>query len=597
MHRTTSLFISAIALATSPAAAQETPYFQQDVAYRIEARLDDAAEVLSGRARMRYVNRSPATLDSLYFHLYLNAFRPNSAWARRELEFGNTRFQDLGPDEWGFQSIKAIAVDGRPVTPVYPGAPDSTVVAIPLPRPLAPGASVTVDIDWDARPSSLPRRQGRQGRHYDFAHWFPIVAVYDREGWAVRPLLPQGEFYGEFMDFDVTLDLAADQVVGATGVPVEGDPGWERAAAAGFADSIWYRRDYYGDVGPAEALGFLAGDAPAGRKRIRWIARDVHNFAWSTSPDYIYEGGRWEDIAIHVLYRPGDDDWANGQALEHTKTALAWMDTIFGDFVWPQLTNVHRIESGGTEFPMMIMDGSASLGLILHEVGHNYTMGILANNEWKEGFLDEGMATFTTNWYAQVHGQPNVWDRSFEAVAQWDRAGMSQPLVLHSADFRDFQTYNMMTYTKPAVVYRMLQAYLGDDRFRNGLRLYYERNKLRHVTLADFQAAMEEAAGEDLEWFFDQWFRTTATLDYIVRDASTERRTDGRWVTRVDVERVGDAWMPVVLQVGDERVRLDSRERRQRVEVVTAARPAEVVLDPDVVVLDVDRSNNRRALD
>src|SRR5690606_41721442 len=112
-----------------------------------------------------------------------------------------------------------------------------------------------------------------------------------------------------------------------------------------------------------------------------------------------------------------------------------------------------------------------------------------------------------------------------------------------------------------------------------------------------FQAAMQQAGVEDLEWFFDQWVPTTATLDYIARDASTERRTDGRWVTRVDVERVGDAWMPVVLQVGDERVRLDSRERRQRVEVVTAARPAEVVLDPDVVVLDVDRSNNRRALD
>src|SRR5690606_40618454 len=101
MHRATFLFITAVALAATPAAAQETPYVQQDVAYRIEARLDDAAEVLSGRARMRYVNRSPATLDSLYFHLYLNAFRPNSAWARRELEFGNTRFQALGPDARG----------------------------------------------------------------------------------------------------------------------------------------------------------------------------------------------------------------------------------------------------------------------------------------------------------------------------------------------------------------------------------------------------------------------------------------------------------------------------------------------------------------
>ena len=101
-------------------------------------------------------------------------------------------------------------------------------------------------------------------------------------------------------------------------------------------------------------------------------------------------------------------------------------------------------------------------------------------------------------------------------MAAWERAGRSQPLVTHSADFRDFQTYNQMTYTKPAVVYRMLQAYLGDERFGAGLRRYYEQNKLRHVTLADFQRAMEEAS-EDLDWFFDQWFRTTATLDYAVR--------------------------------------------------------------------------------
>lgn len=591
--------LTALALVQAPAepAAAQQPYFQQDVAYRIEARLDDEAEVLHGRARMRYTNRSPDTLDTLYFHLHLNAFRPNSAWARRELEFGERRFQDLGPDDHAFQRIRSVTVEGRPATPLYPGAPDSTVVAIPLAAPLAPGESVTVDFDWDARPSTLPRRQGRRGRHYDFAHWFPIVAVYDRSGWAVRPHLPQGEFYGEFMDFDVTLDVAADQVIGATGVPVEGDPGWAAAAAPGWADSIDYRRDVYGTPGAAERLGLLEATPGTGRKQVRWLARDVHNFAWSTSPDYIYEGGRWRDLAVHVLYKPGDDDWANGQALNRTRTALAWLDSIFGPFAWPQITNVHRIEGGGTEFPMLVMNGSASLGLILHEVGHNYVMGILANNEWKEGFLDEGLTTFQTNWYHQTHGQPDIWDRSFQAMAAWERAGRSQPLVTHSADFRDFQTYNQMTYTKPAVVYRMLQAYLGDERFGAGLRRYYEQNKLRHVTLADFQRAMEEASGEDLDWFFDQWFRTTATLDYAVRSATTERQDDGTWTTTVVVERTGEAWMPVTLEVDGVRQRLTSRDRVQTVEVVTPERPSEAVLDPETVVLDTDRENNRRPID
>ncbi|HVH11725.1 MAG TPA: hypothetical protein VM759_01665 [Longimicrobium sp.] len=205
-------------LGLAPAlAAQDAPYFQQGVDYRIEARLDEQTSVLHGRARMVYTNHSPNTLDTLFIHQHLNAFRPGSAWARRELEYGERRFTDLGPADYAYERFTAVTIDGATVRPVYPGAPDSTVAALSLPRPLAPGASVTVMMDWDARLSTLPRRQGRSGRHYDFAQWYPRIAVYDRTGWAYQPLLPQGEFYGEFGRYDVTLDLAADQVIGSTG--------------------------------------------------------------------------------------------------------------------------------------------------------------------------------------------------------------------------------------------------------------------------------------------------------------------------------------------------------------------------------------------
>src|SRR5690606_28835066 len=140
-----------------------------------------------------------------------------SAWAQRDLEFGERRFTDLGPDQHAFERVKRIEIGGRRITPVYPGAPDSTVMGVPLPEPIAPGATVTVEMDWDARPSTTPRRQGRRGRHFDFAQWYPRIAVFDRGGWQVQQLLPQGEFYGEFGTYDVTLDVAADQVIGATG--------------------------------------------------------------------------------------------------------------------------------------------------------------------------------------------------------------------------------------------------------------------------------------------------------------------------------------------------------------------------------------------
>ncbi|HSL70077.1 MAG TPA: hypothetical protein VK864_07520, partial [Longimicrobiales bacterium] len=308
-----------LALAVQAQPATDTSYFQQQVDYRIEATLDDATSVLHGRARLRYTNRSPQRLDTLYFHLHLNAFRPNSAWAKRDLQFNSRRFQDLGPNQHAFERLRKVLVGGRAVTPVYPGGDDSTVVALPLPTALAPGASTVVDLDWDARLSTTPRRQGRRGRHHDFAQWYPRIAVYDRGGWQVQPLLPQGEFYGEFATYDVTLDLAADQVVGATGVPLEGDPGWAKAAAAASTAPLLHR-DAYG-AGRAEPLGLLSGRAAAGRKQVRWRAERVIHFAWTTAPDYIYEGGRHGNTAIHVLYQPGDTAWDNGVAVQRTARA------------------------------------------------------------------------------------------------------------------------------------------------------------------------------------------------------------------------------------------------------------------------------------
>lgn len=575
----------------------DAPYFQQGVDYRIEATLDEGAQVLRGRARLRYTNRSSSTLDTLFLHQHLNAFRPNSAWARRELRFGERRFQDLGPDEHAFERFRSVTVDGTPVGPVYPGAPDSTVAALPLPSPIPPGGSVTVVMDWEARPSTLPRRQGRRGRHWDFAQWYPRIAVFDRGGWQEHPLMPQGEFYGEFARYDVTLDVDSEQVIGATGVPVGGDPGWEGAAAVAGTQPL-YRRDAYGPIPAAESLGLLSGPPAAGRKRVRFVAEDVHHFAWTTNPDYIYEGGRAGDVAIHVLYQPGDTAWDDGVVVQRTADAIAFFEEIYGDYPWPQITNVHRIESGGTEFPMLQMNGSASEGLIVHETGHMWNMGILAANEWREGWMDEGMQSFLDTWYVEEKtgvAPEQAWSRTIQGLGQYEARGLAEPLALESAEFRDFQTYAAMTYSKPSGILYMLREYVGEDVMRRALRDFYTRHKLQHVRGDDFFAAVERASGEDLDWFREQWFEGTNRLDYGIGDVNVQQ-DGGAWVTTVEVLRLGDAWMPVTLEVGDTTVELDSRERRQLVHVRTSARPEQAVLDPGLRLLDMDRSNNTKAL-
>ncbi len=575
------------------AAGQERVKTQQRVDYRIEARLDEDRATLVARARMDYTHNGYGAIDTLYLHQHLNAFRPNSAWARRELEYGNRRFTDLGPQEHAFERLLSVSVDGEAATPVYPGAPDSTVVAIPLSRPLNQGESLRVILDWEARPATLPRRQGRRGRHYDFAQWYPRIAVYDEQGWQVQPLMPQGEFYGEFATFDVTLDVASDQVLGATGVPVEGDPGWAGAAAPGARVSP-SRPGYY-EGAEAEALGFLTGGADANRKRVRWHAEDVHHFAWTTNPDYIYEGGSHGDVPIHVLYQPGDEEsWGGGVAVERTVRGLGWLETVFGPYPYPQVSNVHRIEGGGTEFPMMVMNGSASQGLITHEVGHIFAHGALANNEWRDAWLDEGLVSFVTSWFAEeMDGAEGIWPRALLRLAQFEDGVVAQAVATPSADFLTPRSYSTYSYSKGSVFFYMLREFMGWDDFRRGLRHYFRTNALEHVTEYDLRLAMETVYGSDLSWFFNQWLHTTHRLDYQLRAAVARQGEEGGWVTEVTVAREGEAWMPVVLQVGDVTLELASRARLQTVTIPTAERPSEAVLDPGWALLESDKDNNR----
>jgi len=569
-----------------------TGYWQQQVTYRITATLDEPAAVLSGHARITYVNRSPNTLRDFFVHQHLNAFRPGSRWAAADSAEGRERFQHLRDADYAFERITGSTVMGQAAKSDYPYAPDSTIAHWTLPRPLLPGDSMVVEVDWRARPSTLPRRQGRRGRRFDFAQWYPKVVVYDRFGWEDHPLYPAGEFYGEFATYDVTLDLPEDQVIGATGVPVEGDPGWDHAKADPQL-RIDYQRDWYGRRAPGPGCGAVA----AGRKCVHFHAEQVHHFAFSLNPQYVYEEGRQGDVVVRVLYLPGDSaTWGKGIAVRNTRAALAWLDSLYGKFAWPALTNVHRIEGGGTEFPMMVMDGSAGLGLIVHEVGHNYTMGILANNEWREAFLDEGFTSFQTSWFFETHGGRSQYPAVEADVLLLDLDRWSEPVSMASERFRDFFTYNQMVYDKAQLFYEQLRYVVGDETMRRILRTYYARWKLKHVDEDCFREVAEEVSGRDLKWLFGQWLHATPLIDYSLKRVQRTRQADGRWLTAVTIERKGDGWMPV--EIGERRgdtiyARATGQPATEVVEFTTARRPGRLVLDPRVRAHDYNMLNNR----
>jgi hypothetical protein len=414
-----------------------------------------------------------------------------------------------------------------------------------------------------------------------------------------------------------------DQVLAATGVPIAGDPGWARVSRTG---APYLAGNAYGEAPPARNE-----TVPAGSRAVRWLAKDVHHFAWSASPDYIYEGTvavrrfpamrfqTWDTVAVHVLYKPGDDTtWGRRVAVDRTVFALGWLEELWGPYAYPQITNVHRLDGGGTEFPMLIMDGSASQGLILHELGHVFTYGILANNEWRSGWLDEGLTDYQTYWAQNLTPQEINVDAiapprlpegyrvnavtipraDSTGLAAWklDLIGRTEPIGTMAAEFREFGIYNAMIYDRARAMYGHLRDVMGDDRFREFLHDYYARWALRHVDERAMRAAAERAYGGSLAWFFDQWVHGTGLLDYGLGFVSTTAAPGNRWVTRAEVIRYGELQHPMPVGVRTARgwtiVNAPFAPDLQMVEIVTDAPVIDVQLDPRHVTGDWDWRNN-----
>ena len=257
------------------------------------------------------------------------------------------------------------------------------------------------------------------------------------------------------------------------------------------------------------------------------------------NPDYRYEGGHWGDVAIHVLPTGRQHLLGSRGCGSADRQGLEWLDGVFGKFAWPQISNVHRIEGGGTEFPMMIHDGSASQGLIVHELGHNYVMGILANNEWREGWLDEGFTSYQTTLFDEANGQFGgaAGDEAF--LTGLDLDGTSEPASLQSEYYKDFTSYNISIYSRGEQFFHQLQYLVGDETMHRILRTYYDRWKLSTWTRKR-SARWRKRSRQDLTGFFAQGLHSTNLVDYSVGRV-TRRRLGGSAARRLDVESFGES--------------------------------------------------------
>jgi hypothetical protein len=438
-------------------------YWQQFVHYKMNLSLDPAAKMLTGTSSILYRNNSPDTLDKIYMYLYPNAFRNNETIYGREAQ--KFYFRILSNEENGgwidisdfriFPQNKTtnaeMAVSAFKVT--------DTILEAALPEPLKPGEEVRIELAFKEKVKAFQDRSGYRGNQFDFAQWYPKMCVYDEEGWHPVPFHLQGEFYGEFGTFEVTIDVPFDYIVGATGVVTEGDPGWSFVQVdTSLSPADWEKQ--YAEM--KKVIAEKMKEQP--RRQVSFRAENVHDFAWITSSDFLYERGEYGGIPIHALFRSYAKPRWTKVVTERGRRALEWLSDKFGRYPYPQLTITHGLLGGGMEYPMLVMNASESEGLILHEVGHIYFFGIFGNNEQKEAWLDEGFTSFQTNWYMERRYGKWGYDRE-TAMKNATWLQRHRPQVTNNVGNRNFAHFYMNSgYNEPISRYSITPEKLSRPR-------------------------------------------------------------------------------------------------------------------------------------
>lgn len=597
---------------TASLSAAEDDYWQQFVHYKMNVNLNPETHILTGTSSILYQNNSPDTLKMFYMHLYPNGFRsPQSLRAKEAKAFYMALNTDTSAVGWiDITQFRILPAEGmaNTATPMTAFEIDDTILKSTLPEPLPPGGKMRIELEFVMKVRKFSGRAGYRDNQYDFAQWYPKVCVYDENGWNNVPFHLQGEFYGEFGTFDVTMDVPFDYIVGSTGVVTDGDPGWQLVQVdTSMADSTWQKHAKE----MQEKIKALAEKTP--RRTVTFHAENVHDFAWITCPDLLYERGEWDGTPIHVLYRSNVKSRWTKKVTERGNRALAWLSEKFGRYPYPQLTITHGLLGGGMEYPMLVMNASESEGLILHEVGHIYFYGILGNNETKEAWLDEGFTSFQTAWYMENrYGEwgydretsmenanwlqkkrPQITNRegNRDFAMQYMGSGHNEPISKWSQDFKDGLGYGVNAYTKGSIFYEMLRYIVGDETFDKIVHEHFARWKFKHVNEARFKAVCEEVSGMDLGWFFDEWLHGTPTVDYKLGSVSKTSQADGTYETKVEIKLNDDGIMPVEVEItlpdgSTETKRWDGREQQGVVVFKTSQQPKKVVLDPHNAIMD-----------
>lgn len=513
----------------------DAAYWQQDVHYTIQAKVDETTHIIDAAEELEYWNNSPDTLTYVYFHLYQNAFIKGSHL--HELEKAQDVNVRLGKYEAAGLGtvVENLKVDGKEVNTEL----DNTVLKVYLPQPLYPNSSVTLSMNFKTYYDNGSTRRRMQMwdawgyTHYNGCQWFPKICVYDRKfGWDTDQHLNK-EFYGDFGVYDVALDFASNYIVEATGMLKNRDEVLpkdlrEKLDVKNFAGKKW-------DEAPSIIVPYEKGK----RKIWKYHAENVHDFAFTADPSYRISTAYWNGIeCVGLVQEPHASGWQNSGAL--VAKIIETFSTDIGMYAYPKMVAADARD--GMEYPMLTLDGGAEpgyRGLLVHEIGHNWFYGMVGSNETYRAAMDEGFTQFLTAWgmeridgkYIKANPPKSRYRRKFyeptkardarvfDAYLYTAMNGNELPLNTHSNDFHDALGheggYGMVYYKTASMLYN-LQYTLGDSLFLAAMQHYFDQWKMAHPYFEDFKSSVIRFTKVDLNWFFDEWFETTKKIDYEV---------------------------------------------------------------------------------
>lgn len=542
-------------------------YWQQDVHYNIKAELNDSTDIVTGNEELTYWNNSPYTLSFVYFHLYSNAQTKNSYAANLyknnnyHLKFGKYRSQGLGTE------VETVSAGGQALKTEL----DNTILKVYLARPLPPGESVTLNLnfktyfDKEAIRNRMKMFNSSGKKHYDVVHWYPRITVIDQKFiWNTDQHMDH-EFYGDFGSFYVEMTLPSHYVADGTGILIN-----EKEV---LPDELRKKLDLGNFLKkPFNSPPSTIIERDGTKKTWKFSAINVHDFAFTADPNYRIGEANWDGVrCIALVQESHAAGWYNAPA--YIAKVLEINSYNIGPYHYPKM--IVADAQDGMEYPMLTLCGGFDPDyrtLLIHEMTHNWFQGMVGSNENYRAYLDEGFTQFyTADTYQFIDG-PIVVERpsgnkyvdrftepqrviddqiynSFyhNAVVRREET----PLNTHADDFnggiRHGGGYGQ-SYTKTAAMLKNLEYVLGRSLFDKSMQHYFKQWKFCHPYPEDFRNSIIQFSGVDLNWFFDEWLETSKTIDYKI--GRIKRRKNG--VYEITFKRKGSMQMPVDFVVIDQ---------------------------------------------